>query len=41
MTLGNVLAILISLAAIYLAVAFVRTKFLKIDTKPFTQKMLG
>lgn len=36
MTIGNLLAILISLAALYLAVAFVKAKMFRLDQWPFT-----
>lgn len=38
--MGHALAILISLAAIYFAGAFVSAKLLKRDQWPFTAKML-
>jgi hypothetical protein len=36
MTIGNLLAILISLAALYGAYAFIRTKLIGTPTFPFT-----
>lgn len=40
MTLGNVLAILISIAGLYFAFAFVRAKLFGKDQWPFTAKDL-